>query len=364
MNLARRIHKAFAFPNSDGLLIAECREDRAPQHEAQANRWMMMSAAIGTGGILDQVQPRLPSGKALHWGRTEKSSSDARGRAFCFSGHSRPFFETNWIDAAPRQWIQGRNAQPRSRPTGSYLSALLQGIQPPSLVIKDGFQDASISNPRSRPSSSVRPRQTWFGYARTSQKPCPRKSGSHPAQINPPGEAIASSNLGNVEYSASDRDRSAKTSVGLRTVAAFEAVKGAIVLLLGCGALHLMGKNLDDIGERIAEVLHVNPEGKLSNLFVELASHTTDRTLWVLALGALVYAAVRWIEAYGLWQGREWAQWFELLSTALYLAPEVEWLLRHPSWLKWSILITNLVILVYMLSLRVRFAATKTASHR
>jgi uncharacterized membrane protein (DUF2068 family) len=170
--------------------------------------------------------------------------------------------------------------------------------------------------------------------------------------------------LGNVEYSASHRDRSAKTSVGLRTIAAFEAAKGAIVLLLGCGALHLMGKNLDNIGERIAEVLHVNPEGKLSNLFVELASHTTDRTLWVLALGALVYAAVRWIEAYGLWQGREWAQWFELLSTALYLAPEVEWLLRHPSWLKWSILITNLVILVYMLTLRVRFAATKTASHR
>jgi uncharacterized membrane protein (DUF2068 family) len=124
-----------------------------------------------------------------------------------------------------------------------------------------------------------------------------------------------------------------------------------------------MHKDLDDIADRIAEVLHVNPEGKLSNLFVELASHTTDRALWVLALGALVYAAVRWVEAYGLWQGREWAQWFELLSIALYLAPELDWLLRRPSWLKWGVLVTNLVIFVFMLTLRVKFTTGK-ASHR
>jgi hypothetical protein len=48
MNLVRNIHKAFAFQNGDGLRIAECREDRAGQHVAHANRRMMMSAAIGT----------------------------------------------------------------------------------------------------------------------------------------------------------------------------------------------------------------------------------------------------------------------------------------------------------------------------
>jgi uncharacterized membrane protein (DUF2068 family) len=122
--------------------------------------------------------------------------------------------------------------------------------------------------------------------------------------------------------------------------------------------------NLDELAERITEILHVNPEGKLSNLFVELASHTTDRTLWVLALGALVYAAVRWITAYGLWREREWAQWFELLSIALYLPPELYWLLRHPSWLKWGVLVTNLVILVFMLTLRVKSATNIRDPHR
>ena len=73
-----------------------------------------------------------------------------------------------------------------------------------------------------------------------------------------------------MEYGVPYRNPSAKASVGLRTVALFEAAKGTIVLLLGCGVLQLMHKNVDDIAARIAEVLHANPERKLSNLFVEL----------------------------------------------------------------------------------------------
>jgi hypothetical protein len=48
----------------------------------------------------------------------------------------------------------------------------------------------------------------------------------------------------------------------------FEVTKAAIVLLLGCGLFHLMHNNLDDVAERVVQVLHVSPEGKLSNLFL------------------------------------------------------------------------------------------------
>lgn len=152
------------------------------------------------------------------------------------------------------------------------------------------------------------------------------------------------------------RNPSANATLGLRTLALFEAAKGEVVLLIACGVLHLIHKNPDDMATRAAEVLHVNPEGKLSGLFLELANHATDRSLWVLAFGAIVYAGVRSIEAYGLWRAREWAQWFELLSTALYLPAELYWLLHHPSWLKWGVLATNLVVLMFMMALRVNAA--------
>ena len=35
------------------------------------------------------------------------------------------------------------------------------------------------------------------------------------------------------------------------------------------------------MAERVAEVLHVHPEGKLSNLFVELASQRRVLSLWL-----------------------------------------------------------------------------------
>jgi uncharacterized membrane protein (DUF2068 family) len=146
----------------------------------------------------------------------------------------------------------------------------------------------------------------------------------------------------------------AKHSVGLRAVAVLEATKGGLVLLLGFGVLALIHEDLDDVAERLTEILRVNPEGKLSHLFFQAANRATDKILWVLAIGALVYAAVRFVEAFGLWREREWAQWFALLSGALYLPGELYSLLRHPRPLKWGILAANAVIVLYMLILRVK----------
>ena len=141
----------------------------------------------------------------------------------------------------------------------------------------------------------------------------------------------------------------ANHSVGLRTVAVLEAAKGILALLLGVGVLALLHMNLDNVAEWLTEILRVNPEGRLSNLFFNAADRATDKTLWVLAIGALVYAAVRFVEALGLWREREWAQWFALLSGALYLPGELYSLLRHPRPLKWGVVAANAVIVLYML---------------
>lgn len=142
-------------------------------------------------------------------------------------------------------------------------------------------------------------------------------------------------------------------SVGLRTVAIFEAAKGVVVLLLGFGVLALMHKNLDEVAERLTEILRINPEGRLSGFFLHAANRATEHTLWLLATGALVYSAVRFIEAYGLWHEREWAQWFALLSGALYLPGELYSLVRHPHPFKWVIVGGNVLIVLYMLMLRI-----------
>lgn len=137
----------------------------------------------------------------------------------------------------------------------------------------------------------------------------------------------------------------------LRGVALFEAGKAILILLLGCGAFDLLHKNVDGGAEQIALMVRIHPTGKLSHVFGRLATHVNDRMLWVVAVGALFDGTIRSIAAYALWRKRRWAEWFELLSTALYIPPEVYLLLRHPSWLKGSALAINLITVLVMMSL-------------
>jgi uncharacterized membrane protein (DUF2068 family) len=152
-----------------------------------------------------------------------------------------------------------------------------------------------------------------------------------------------------------------KTTVALRTVAVFEAAKGLIVLLLGLGLLRLVHKDVDDVAEQIIRFLHASPGGRLSNLFIAAARKANDKSLWAVAAAAAVYAMVRFAEAYGLWYEREWAEWFALLSGAMYLPWEVLSIIRHPIALKWVVLVFNLLIVLYMLMLRLQAAAAQKA---
>lgn len=143
-----------------------------------------------------------------------------------------------------------------------------------------------------------------------------------------------------------------KHRYGLRTVATVEAIKGMLVVLLAGGLLMLIHKDLDEVADKLTDFLRVDPDGRLSNLLYRLADKATDKELWLLAAGALVYSTVRFVEAYGLWHERDWAEWFALLSGCLYLPYEIYSLLQHSDLVRWAVLAVNILIVLYMLKLR------------
>ena len=66
------------------------------------------------------------------------------------------------------------------------------------------------------------------------------------------------------------------------------------------------------------------------------------------------YAAVRFTEGYGLWHSRVWAEWFALLSGAMYLPWELIKVVEHPNLVHWSLLVINLAVIAYMAYIRIR----------
>ena len=144
------------------------------------------------------------------------------------------------------------------------------------------------------------------------------------------------------------------STAGLRAVAVFEASKGLVVLILGIAILGLLHKDVEAIAERLFFRLHIDIEGRLAGRVLRAAAGLSDARVWAITGAAIAYAAVRFTEAWGLWYRRVWAEWFALLSGALYVPLETYKVIEHASWEHIGVLAINLAILGYMAFIRIR----------
>jgi uncharacterized membrane protein (DUF2068 family) len=103
------------------------------------------------------------------------------------------------------------------------------------------------------------------------------------------------------------------------------------VLIAGLGLLSLVHHDLQAVAERLVRYSHLDPAHHYPRIFIQAASHTNDSRLRSLAALALLYAAVRFVEAYGLWRVRVWAEWFAIIAGSVYIPVEVYELLRRPT---------------------------------
>jgi uncharacterized membrane protein (DUF2068 family) len=95
--------------------------------------------------------------------------------------------------------------------------------------------------------------------------------------------------------------------------------------------------------------MHLNPAKGYPRVFIELAHNTSNSQLWLLAAGAFSYAALRWVEAFGLWRRRDWTAWFSVASGAVYVPVELVEIARGVSALRVGALLVNLAIVAYVL---------------
>lgn len=140
----------------------------------------------------------------------------------------------------------------------------------------------------------------------------------------------------------------------VRAVAAVEAAKGVLVLLAGLGALSLMHRDVQQLAENLISHLHLNPAKHTPRIFLDASAHLTHARLYWLAAFALAYAALRFIEAYGLWRERRWAAWLAAVSGAIYIPFELAELSSGITALAMLALAVNVVVVGLMSATLVR----------
>ncbi len=135
----------------------------------------------------------------------------------------------------------------------------------------------------------------------------------------------------------------------LRAVASLECFKGIFVVLMGICALALVHKDTWLIAESLLSLLHISTDRRSAQIFLDFADTITDARLWDAAGIAFAYAALRFTEAYGLWNERTWAEWVAFISGTLLLPLEVRELFRGITFWRCALLVGNLAIVLYML---------------
>lgn len=140
---------------------------------------------------------------------------------------------------------------------------------------------------------------------------------------------------------------------GIRTVALFELTKGVLVILAGFAILQLIHHDLQEMAENIVKHIHLNPARHYPKIFIEAAGRITDSKIKWFAAFAFLYSTIRFVEAYGLWNFKVWAEWFAILSGGIYIPIEIFELIKNPSWVKAGVLLINIFIVAYLVYVRV-----------
>lgn len=135
---------------------------------------------------------------------------------------------------------------------------------------------------------------------------------------------------------------------GLRIVSLFEAAKGLLVLLAGCGILAFIHEDLHQVAKDLVRHFHLNPASHYPHIFLKASKQWNDGLLLLLAGSALFYAMVRFAEAIGLWFRQPWAAWFGLLSGGAYVPIELFELTQGVTWPKVILLAVNTGIVAYL----------------
>src|SRR5690242_13348068 len=132
-----------------------------------------------------------------------------------------------------------------------------------------------------------------------------------------------------------------------------EFAKGIAVLLGACGIFLLLNRDPWDVAQSLLEALHISPDRHVAQVFLNWADTLTDKKLWAIIGVALVYSTLRFIEGYGLWKARPWAEWLAMISGAIYLPFEIYRFAHHPDMFHVLVILINVAVVLYMAYLRV-----------
>lgn len=135
---------------------------------------------------------------------------------------------------------------------------------------------------------------------------------------------------------------------GLLLIAFYKLLGASVCVAIGVGALHLVGRDIDDVFARIVTAWRL-PESRFVNFIFEKVELLDDPMLKRIGFAAFCYAALGALEAVGLYFEKVWAEFLTVIVTASFLPFEIHEIVRRITWLRVGLFGINLAVVFYLI---------------
>jgi len=127
-------------------------------------------------------------------------------------------------------------------------------------------------------------------------------------------------------------------------------VKGLLLLFLGLGLLKLGHAEIATLFSLLIEALHLNADSRLIHALVLKVDALQPHSVMLAGLVSFGYAGILLAEGVGLWLEYAWAAHLTVVSTSLLIPFELYEIFEQASMLRVSVLVLNLIVVLYLIS--------------
>ncbi len=134
----------------------------------------------------------------------------------------------------------------------------------------------------------------------------------------------------------------------LKVIIAQKFIVGIIEFALALGVLALLDKDIGAMAEWFAGYCNLDADKGYARYFIEKAGLVGNNII-VGASGVLfLFGVLAFVEGYGLYIRRRWAEWLTVVSTSLFIPFELYEVIREITIVKVGILVFNCAVVYYL----------------
>ena len=137
-------------------------------------------------------------------------------------------------------------------------------------------------------------------------------------------------------------------AAGLLLIGLFKLLKGLLLVAVGVGALKLLHKDVAAVIDHWVQLLRVDPDNRFIHRLLLKVISVSPRQLKELSVGTFFYASLLLTEGVGLLMRRRWAEYFTVITTAVFIPLEVYELVHKLTPVRIAITLLNVAIVWYL----------------